>query len=73
MLNNNTTPRGSGGLQPKLQFRYDFANPLVEQVLERARTEAQIVKAAYAEGDLRVATFRSPRGTVVGAWQQATP
>ncbi len=25
----------------------------------------------YAEGDLRVATFRDPSGTVIGVWQRA--
>ena len=29
-----------------------------------------VVKPAYAEGDLWVATFRDPAGNVIGIWQQ---
>lgn len=30
----------------------------------------RVVEPAYAEGDLRVATFRDPAGNVVGVWQR---
>jgi predicted enzyme related to lactoylglutathione lyase len=43
----------------------------VDEILERVRDSGgQIVKPAYPEGDLRVATFRDPSGTVIGVWQR---
>jgi predicted enzyme related to lactoylglutathione lyase len=30
------------------------------------------VEAPYAEGDLRVATFRDPAGNVIGVWQRGS-
>jgi predicted enzyme related to lactoylglutathione lyase len=44
----------------------------VDEVLDRVTTDGgRVVKPPYAEGDLRVATFRDPSGTVIGVWQQA--
>ena len=43
----------------------------VDPILERVRAGGgEIVKPAYAEGDLWVATFRDPAGNVIGIWQQ---
>jgi predicted enzyme related to lactoylglutathione lyase len=43
----------------------------IDAVLERIRTcGGEIVKPAYSEGDLWVATFRDPGGNVIGIWQQ---
>jgi predicted enzyme related to lactoylglutathione lyase len=43
----------------------------IDAVLERIRTAGgKIVKPAYAEGNLWVATFRDPGGNVIGIWQQ---
>jgi len=30
-----------------------------------------VIEVPYAEGDLRVATFRDPAGNVIGVWQRA--
>jgi hypothetical protein len=43
----------------------------IDATLERIRTRGrEIVKPAYPEGDLWVATFRDPGGNVIGIWQQ---
>lgn len=43
----------------------------IDEVLERIKNRGgEIVKPAYAEGDLWVATFRDPSGNVIGIWQQ---
>jgi predicted enzyme related to lactoylglutathione lyase len=43
----------------------------VDDTLERVSAHGGApVEAAYAEGDLRVATFRDPAGNVIGVWQR---
>jgi uncharacterized protein len=45
----------------------------VDQVLTRVSANGgQVVRPPYAEGDLRVATFSDPSGTVIGVWQRAS-
>lgn len=55
---------GAAGVLP-----YVFVES-VDETLARATAEgAGVVEEPYAEGDLRVATFRDPAGTVVGIWE----
>jgi predicted enzyme related to lactoylglutathione lyase len=35
------------------------------------RAGGETVREPYAEGDLRVATFRDPAGNVIGIWQMS--
>ena len=43
----------------------------IDAALERIKASGgQVVKPAYPEGDLWVATFRDPAGNVIGVWQQ---
>jgi predicted enzyme related to lactoylglutathione lyase len=53
-----------------------LARPYVESVddtLERVSAQGGApVEAPYAEGDLRVATFRDPAGNVIGVWQRGS-
>ena len=45
----------------------------VDGVLKRVSARSgQAVRAPYMEGDLRVATFRDPFGSVIGVWQRAS-
>jgi predicted enzyme related to lactoylglutathione lyase len=45
----------------------------VEDTLERVSVHGGApVEAPYAEGDLRVATFRDPAGNVIGVWQRGS-
>jgi uncharacterized protein len=61
------SPSGDAGVLP-----YVYVES-VDQVLERvSATGGQVVRAPYAEGNLRVATFRDPFGTVIGVWQRAS-
>lgn len=60
-------PAGETGIRP-----YVYVDDL-DATLARARTHgAHTVREPYAEGDVRVATFRDPAGNVVGVWQRAT-
>lgn len=44
----------------------------VDETLEKVVTKGgKVVKQPYAEGDLRVATFRDPAGNVIGVWQRS--
>ena len=44
----------------------------VDRVLERVSASGgQVLREPYAEGDLRVATFQDPFGSVLGVWQRA--
>lgn len=44
----------------------------VDDALERVRAQGgEVHVPPYAEGDLRVATFRDPEGNVVGVWQRS--
>jgi len=61
------SPSGDAGVLP-----YAYVES-VDRVLERVSARGrQVVRAPYAEGDLRVATFRDPFGTVIGVWQRAS-
>jgi predicted enzyme related to lactoylglutathione lyase len=43
----------------------------IDAIIERIKKiGGKIVKPAYPEGDLWVATFRDPAGNVMGIWQQ---
>ena len=43
----------------------------IDAVLERIKDHGgEVVKSPYPEGDLWVATFRDPGGSVIGIWQQ---
>jgi predicted enzyme related to lactoylglutathione lyase len=45
----------------------------VDKTLEKVVTQGgEVVTPPYAEGDLRVATFRDPAGNVIGVWQQGS-
>jgi uncharacterized protein len=46
----------------------------VDQVIERVSAAGgRLIKPPYLEGDLLVATFGDPFGTVIGVWQRAQP
>lgn len=56
---------GAAGIRP-----YVYVDDL-DATLERALANGgTVVEPSYAEGDLRVATFRDPAGNVVGVWQR---
>ena len=58
---------GEAGVRP-----YVFVES-VDDTLERASAQGGApVEAPYAEGDLRVATFRDPAGNVIGIWQRGS-
>jgi predicted enzyme related to lactoylglutathione lyase len=45
----------------------------VDETLEKVVAEGgEVVRLPYAEGDLRVATFRDPAENVIGVWEQAS-
>jgi predicted enzyme related to lactoylglutathione lyase len=45
----------------------------VDDTLERVSDlGGALVEPPYAEGDLRVATFRDPAGNVIGVWQRGS-
>jgi uncharacterized protein len=45
----------------------------VDDTLERVSARGGVpVQTPYAEGDLRVATFRDPAGNVIGVWQRGS-
>jgi uncharacterized protein len=57
---------GEAGVRP-----YVYVDS-VDDVLERASAHGcATVETPYAEGNLRVATFRDPAGNVIGVWQRA--
>ncbi len=44
----------------------------IDDAVERIEANGgEVVVAPYAEGNLRVATFRDPSGNVIGLWQEA--
>jgi predicted enzyme related to lactoylglutathione lyase len=45
----------------------------VDVTLEKVvANDGEVATPPYPEGDLRVATFRDPAGTVIGVWQQGS-
>ena len=57
---------GEAGIRP-----YVYVDS-VDATLERiGAAGGAVVTEPYAEGNLRVATFRDPAGNVVGLWQQS--
>lgn len=64
------TDREASGRSGILPYVYVAS---VDQVLERVVAYGgQVARPPYAEGDLRVATFSDPSGTVFGVWQRAS-
>jgi predicted enzyme related to lactoylglutathione lyase len=57
---------GEAGVRP-----YIFVERVEETLQEVGAHGGEVVTAPYAEGDLRVATFRDPAGNEIGVWQQA--
>jgi predicted enzyme related to lactoylglutathione lyase len=57
---------GEAGVRPYVYV--DSVDETLELVSARGGAP---VEAPYAEGDLRVATFRDPAGNVIGLWQRA--
>jgi hypothetical protein len=59
---------GEAGVRPRAYVES------VDDTLERVSAHGgALVEAPYAEGDLRVATFRDPAGNVIGIWQRESP
>jgi uncharacterized protein len=56
---------GEAGIRP-----YVYVEDVDETLQQVAAQGGAVVEAPYAEGDLRVATFRDPAGNVVGVWQR---
>ena len=56
---------GEAGVLP-----YVYVADVDEVLLKVTDLGGAVVKAPYPEGNLRVATFRDPFGTVIGVWQQ---
>ena len=54
---------GEAGVRP-----YIFVERLDDTIEEITAHGGDVVTPAYAEGDLRVATFRDPGGNVIGVW-----
>jgi predicted enzyme related to lactoylglutathione lyase len=57
---------GESGILP-----YIYVDGLDAAVARATASGGEVVKAAYAEGDTRVATVRDPAGNVIGLWQFA--
>ncbi len=56
---------GEAGVQPYIYVES------IDETLEKLRVQgAEPVREPYPEGDLWVATFRDPGGTVIGVWQR---
>ncbi len=58
---------GEAGIRP-----YVFVEGVDETLETVVAQGGEIVTQPYAEGDLRVATFRDPAGNVIGVWQQGS-
>ncbi len=59
-------PAGDAGVLP-----YVFVRSVDETLALATAHGGSVAEAPYAEGGLRVATFRDPAGNVVGVWQIA--
>jgi len=59
------TAAGEAGVRP-----YVYVDELEATLGRVVEAGGEVVRAPYAEGDLRVATFRDPAGNVVGAWHR---
>ena len=58
---------GEAGVRPYIYVKN------VQDTLERVFAHGGApVESPYAEGDLRVATFRDPAGNVIGVWQRGS-
>jgi uncharacterized protein len=49
---------------------YIYVDDLDNAVARVVAHGGEVVKAPYAEGDVRVATFRDPAGNMIGLWQE---
>ena len=58
---------GEAGVLP-----YVFVEGVDETLAKAVAEGGEIVTPPYAEGNLRVATFRDPAGNVIGVWQQGS-
>ena len=56
---------GEAGVRPYVYV--ESVDDTLQRVSDRGGAS---VEAPYAEGDLRVATFRDPTGNVIGVWQR---
>ena len=56
---------GEAGIRP-----YVYVDDVDATLALATENGGEIVRSPYAEGTLRVATFRDPAGNVVGVWQQ---
>jgi predicted enzyme related to lactoylglutathione lyase len=57
---------GEAGVRP-----YVYVDSVDDTLARAVAAGGETVQAPYAEGNLRVATFRDPAGNVLGLWQQA--
>ena len=58
---------GEAGVRPYVYV--DSVDDTLERVSDLG---GALVEPPYAEGDLRVATFRDPAGNVIGVWQRGS-
>jgi uncharacterized protein len=56
---------GEAGVRP-----YIYVDSVDDAMRQVSAHGGSVVEAPYAEGDLRVATFRDPAGNVMGIWQR---
>jgi predicted enzyme related to lactoylglutathione lyase len=61
--------RGRAPARDAGMLLYIYVNNLDDTVKRVAEYGGEVVKAPYAEGNLRVATVRDPAGNVFGLWQ----
>lgn len=49
---------------------YIYVDRIDEVVARIAASGGEVVRAPYAQGNLRIATFRDPAGNLLGLWQE---
>jgi predicted enzyme related to lactoylglutathione lyase len=58
---------GEAGVRP-----YVYVDSVDDTLQRVSDLGGALVESPYAEGDLRVATFRDPAGNVIGVWQRGS-
>lgn len=59
------SPSGNTGILP-----YVYVDNIDQVLAQVSAHGGEVVRPPYPEGDLRVATFSDPSGTVMGVWQR---
>ena len=61
------SPSGNTGILP-----YVYVDNIDQVLAQVSAHGGEVVRPPYAEGDLLVATFSDPSGTVIGVWQRTS-